>query len=188
MSQQTGLPTRYHPALVALHWVLALLIIVALMMGSIALDPIPESDPEKVNALRSHMIAGAVILVLMLIRLGVRLRTRHPAEADIGQPTLNKLARPAHWLLYICVFGLTASGIAMSVLGGLPPIVFGGSGDPLPLLDELPPRMAHGIFALALAILIASHIAAAFYHEMVRHDGLISRMWFGKRQAEASER
>lgn len=175
--------TRYHPALVVLHWLLALLLIVGLVMGRFLLDPIPETDPAKLDALRSHMIAGLLILALMIIRLVVRLRTAHPPEADIGVPALNKVARLAHWALYLAVFGLIASGIGMSILAGLPPIVFGGSGDPLPVsFDDLPPRMAHGIFATALMLLIAGHIAAALYHQFARKDGLLARMWFGKRQ------
>lgn len=175
--------TRYHPALVALHWLLALLLIVGLVMGNFLLDPIPEADPAKLDALRSHMIAGLLILALMVIRLVVRLRTSHPPEADIGVDLLNKVARWAHWALYIAVFGLIASGIGMSILAGLPPIVFGGSGAPLPTsFDDLPPRAAHGFFATVLALLIVGHIAAALYHQFGRKDGLFSRMWFGKRQ------
>ncbi len=174
--------TRYHPALVALHWLLALLIIVALIVGNFLLDAIPESDPAKVDALRSHMIAGVVILLLMLVRLVTRLRTTHPPEADIGVSVLNRLAKPAHWALYLAVFGMIGSGVAMSVMAGLPAIVFGGSGDPLPAsFDDLAPRAAHGFFATVLALLIAAHIAAALYHQFARKDGLLSRMWFGKR-------
>lgn len=175
--------TRYHPALVALHWLLAVLLIVGLIIGTFILDPITESDPAKLDVLRTHMIAGLLILLLMVIRLVVRLRTSHPPEADIGVPALNKVARLAHWALYIAVFGLIGSGIGMSILAGLPPIVFGGSGDPLPMsFDDLPPRAAHGIFALVLALLIAGHVAAALYHQFIRKDGLLSRVWFGKRQ------
>jgi cytochrome b561 len=174
--------SRYHPALVFLHWLLAILLIVGLAVGTFVLDPILESDPAKLDALRQHMIVGLVILALMLVRLIVRLRTSHPPEADIGVPTLNKLARWAHWALYIAVFGLIGSGIGMSILAGLPPIVFGGSGDPLPAsFDDLPPRMAHGLFATLLALLIAGHVAAALYHQFVRKDGLLARMWFGER-------
>ncbi|MEM1286660.1 MAG: cytochrome b/b6 domain-containing protein [Pseudomonadota bacterium] len=173
---------RYHPALVALHWLLALMLFVALIVGTVALDPIPESDPAKIDALRSHMIAGLAIGVLMLIRLAIRLRSTHPPEADIGNALLNRAAKWAHWGLYLLVFGMVGSGIAMSAMAGLPPIVFGGSGDPLPAsFNDLPPRAAHGLFATLLMLLILGHIAAAFYHEFVRHDGLIGRMWFGKR-------
>lgn len=174
--------TRYHPALVALHWLLALMLIVALVVGTLVLDPIPNSDPAKLDILRSHMIVGVAILILMLIRLIIRLRTTHPPEAAIGNATLNRLARWAHWALYIMVFAMVGSGIAMSVMTGLPPIVFGGSGDPLPAtFDDLAPRAAHRLFATALMLLIAGHIAAALYHQFIRRDGLFARMWFAKR-------
>lgn len=180
MSGQTT--TRYQPALVFLHWLLAILLIAGLSVGTFVLDPIPESDPAKLDALRPHMIVGLVILALMIVRLIVRLRTSHPPEADIGVPALNKMARLAHWALYIAVFGLIGSGIGMSILAGLPDIVFGGSGAPLPSsFDDLAPRAAHGIFATLLALLIAAHVAAALYHQFVRKDGLLSRMWFGDR-------
>jgi cytochrome b561 len=39
----------------------------------------------------------------------------------------------------------------------------------------------HGIFAKALFALIALHIGAALYHQVIHKDGLLSRMWFGKR-------
>lgn len=174
---------RYHPALVVLHWLLAIMLIAGLTVGTFILDPIPEADPAKLDALRPHMIVGLVILALMIIRLVVRLRTSHPPEADIGVPALNKVAKLAHWALYIAVFGLISSGIGMSILAGLPAIVFGGSGAPLPVsFDDLAPRAAHGIFATLLMLLIAGHIAAALYHQFGRKDGLLSRMWFGKRQ------
>jgi len=30
-------------------------------------------------------------------------------------------------------------------------------------------------------VLIAAHVAAALYHQFMRKDGLLSRMWFGAR-------
>ncbi len=174
--------TRYHPLLVALHWTVAILISISLLMGFFALDPIPESDPTKIDALRGHMIAGIVILVLMLVRLVTRLRTKKPPEADSGNAFLNQIARPVHWIIYAVIFGMVGSGIAMSVMAGLPPIVFGGSGDPLPAsFDDLAPRAVHGALALLLAALIALHLGAVVFHEAVRGTNLIARMWFGKR-------
>jgi cytochrome b561 len=174
--------TRYHPALVALHWVLAILILIGLFGGTFVLDPLPEDHPFKIEGLQGHMTVGIAILVLMLVRLFVRVRTTHPPEADIGNPLMNRLARYAHWAMYALIFAMLGSGIAMSVLGGLPPIVFGGSGEHLPNLDDLPPRAAHGFFATVLMLLIVGHIAAALYHQFVRKDGLLRRMWFGARR------
>ncbi len=174
--------TRYHPLLVALHWTIAILISVSLLHGFSILDEIPESDAAKLGALRLHMIFGGLILVLMVARLITRLRTKKPPEPDSGSAVLNKIARPIHFIVYGTIFAIVGSGIAMSIMAGLPPIVFGGSGDRLPMsFDDLPPRAAHGYLALLLVVLIALHFCAVFYHEAVRGTDLLKRIWFGER-------
>ena len=174
--------TRYHPLLVTLHWLLALMLLGGLVMGNFVLAATPNDDPFKLISLRMHMGAGIAILVLMLIRLVVRLVTAKPPEADIGNPLLNMLGRLTHWLLYLVVIALAASGLATANMAGLPPIVFGGSGDPLPPdFAAFPPRGAHGALAALLGLLLLGHVAAALYHQYVRRDGLFGRMWFGRR-------
>ncbi|MBU2992422.1 cytochrome b/b6 domain-containing protein [Octadecabacter sp. 1_MG-2023] len=174
--------TRYHPALVVLHWLLALMIIAGLIMGSQVLSETANDDPFKLTALRMHMTMGLVILGLMVIRLVIRLRSAKPPHADIGNGLLNKGAQAAHWVFYLLVFALCASGIAMAKMAGLPDIVFGGSGAPLPeSFFEFGPRKAHGTIALVLGLLIAAHVIAGLYHQYGRKDRLFSRMWFGNR-------
>ena len=174
-------PARYHGALVALHWLLALLLIAALAIGTSALKTVPNSSPDKIDALRGHMIAGGLILLLTLLRLAVRLKTAHPAPASTGYALLDRLAPATHWALYGLVLLMAGSGVAMSVLAGLPGIVFGGVGS-LPVnFDALPPRAVHGIVAKLLMLAIALHIAAPLYHQFVRRDGLLARMGFGRR-------
>lgn len=174
-------PNRYHPAMVTLHWLLALMLIVALGMGAFALKTVPNNSPDKIGALQVHMIAGGLILLLTLLRLFVRLKTTHPAPAATGNALLDRLAPATHWSLYLLVFLMAGSGIAMAVLAGLPGIVFGGVGS-LPLnFDALPPRTVHGIVAKLLMLAIGLHLAAALYHQFIRRDRLLSRMGFGQR-------
>ena len=176
-----GAPKRYHTALVVLHWFMAVLLITALTMGSLVLDHTPNSSPDKIGALKGHMIAGGLILVLTLIRLVVRFVTKHPAPASTGNATLDRLAPLAHWALYLLVLLMAGSGIAMSVMAGLPDIVFGGVGS-LPVdFKALPPRAVHGLVAKLLIFVILAHVGAALFHQFVRRDGLLSRMGFGKR-------
>lgn len=175
---------RYHPALVTLHWLLALMIIGGLVMGKFVLAATPNSDPFKLTSLTMHMGMGVLILVLMSVRLIVRFSTAKPPHADIGNSFLNKVGIAVHWLLYLLVFALCASGLATANIAGLPGIVFGGSGEPLPVnFDDIAPRVAHGIIASVLALLVLAHVAAGLYHQYVRKDGLFARMWFSKRDA-----
>lgn len=177
---------RYHPLLVTLHWLLAAMIIGGLIMGGTVLAETPNSDPYKITSLTMHMSLGILILVLMIVRLIVRVTTAKPPHADIGHALLNKSASAAHWGFYLLVFAMCASGLATAIIAGLPAIIFGGSGDPLPAnFDGIPPRTVHGILATLLGLLILTHVAAGLYHQFVRKDGLLARMWFGKRDAYA---
>lgn len=173
---------RYHSALVILHWLLALMIIGGLIMGSSVLAATPNSEPQKLFYLRMHMSMGIAILVLMIVRLIIRSVTAKPAHADIGYGVLNALGRVTHYAFYLVVIALAASGLATANMAGLPEIVFGGSGAPLPAsFDAFPPRAAHRVLACVLAVLVAGHVLASLHHQFIRRDSLFSRMWFGDR-------
>lgn len=173
-------PSRYHPFLVALHWLLALMLLVALFMGSTVLENTPNSDPNKLFSLKAHMSAGMAIGVLMLIRLFVRWKTAKPAAATTGMAWADALAKPMHAVLYVLVFAMVASGMGIALLAGLPDIVFGGVGTLPENFRNLPPRAVHGVVAKLLMLAIAAHLAAALYHQFVRKDGLLSRMGLGR--------
>ena len=173
---------RYHPLLVTLHWLLALMIIVGLIMGKSVLHETPNSDPDKLFMLTMHMSMGILILVLMIVRFIVRLKTQKPPHADIGHTTLNKLGSYAHYAFYMVVILMVGSGMALANMTGLIDIVFGGSGDPLPAdFHAYPPHVAHGILSTVLIALIVTHVGAFVYHQFIRKDGLFARMWYGKR-------
>jgi len=178
--------SRYHTLLVALHWILAVLIIAALALGALVMVKIPNSDPMKLEALRSHMIGGSLIAVLMLVRLVVRMRTEHPATPSAGNPVLDRLAWASHRLLYVAVLGQAASGVMMALQTGLPGIVFGGGALPADFW-VYPIRTVHYLFSRTLMALIALHVAGALYHTLVLRDGLLRRMFFGRRIVAAAD-
>jgi cytochrome b561 len=178
--------SRYHPVLVTLHWLLAVIIIAALALGALVMVNIPNNDPAKIEALRSHMIGGGVILVLMLVRLFVRIRTLHPDAAAAGHPMLDRLAWGSHRLLYIAVLGMAASGVFMALQTDLPAIVFSGHGTLPADFWVFRVRWVHYAFSRLLIVLIALHVMGALYHALVVKDGLFKRMFFGRRMMAAT--
>ncbi|MEM9551364.1 MAG: cytochrome b/b6 domain-containing protein [Pseudomonadota bacterium] len=176
------MPKRYHPVLVTLHWIIAAMVVGSLLIGGTSLTDMPNSDPDKIAALRTHMAVGVAIFVLMVLRLVVRLRTSHPDEADIGVALLNRLARPLHLTIYALVLAMGLSGLALSVQSGLPPIVFGQVGSLPQDFWAYPARHLHWGIGLALSILVAGHVTAAFYHQIARDNNVMGRMSFGPRE------
>ena len=76
---------------------------------------------------------------------------------------------------------MAGSGIVMALQTGLPTIVFGGGGA-LPVdFWVFPVRTVHYLFSRLLMALIALHVTGALYHTLILKDGLLKRMFFGRR-------
>ena len=112
-------PKRYHPVLVTLHWLVALLVFTDLYIGYFYIRPIimlgKGGVPGTDLILKIHMAAGVAILVLLIIRFIIRLTTPRPAPADAGFKALNILARVVHYSLYLFVFAITVVGLIFSL-------------------------------------------------------------------------
>ncbi len=169
----------YQPVLVALHWLVALMIIGLLCLGFFVLANMPNADPNKLDILVWHMSGGMFVFVLMILRLVIRRWSARPAMAVSGSALLDRMASMAHTGFYVIVFLMIATGWTT---GWLISGVFQPNGGSLPdSFAVFPSFRAHAALATLLAILIVIHIAAALYHQFVLKDGLFRRMWFGKR-------
>jgi cytochrome b561 len=172
-----GVASRYQPVLVALHWLVAVMIVGLLCLGFFVLANMPNSDPNKLDVLVWHMSGGMLVLVLMILRLIIRRWSARPAVT--GSALLDRLASMAHAGFYAIVFLMIATGWTT---GWLISGVFQPNGGPLPEnFAVFPSFRVHAALAMLLAVLIVVHVAAALYHQFVLKDGLFHRMWFGQR-------
>ena len=173
-------PTRYHPLQVALHWLTVLLIIAAFVLGKVT-SALPNDDASKLTPMGMHMALGIVTLIVIFARISARSNYPQPAYAATGNAFLDDFGKLVHVSLYVLAGTMGLSGILLSMQAGLAPIVFFGSGDPLPAsFQAFIMRGIHGVVAPTLLILIIIHVGAAFYHQWFLKDRLFSRMWFGK--------
>jgi|SRR6185369_6007752 cytochrome b561 len=175
---------QYHPLLIGLHWLVALLIITTLGVGFLCLAQWRTDDPRTIGLLRWHVGGGVLILTLMAVRFMVRLRTPRPSNEKTGLRLLWRAAALSHYGFYALVFLIAGTGYTTAVLAGVPATLFGRSEWHLPpSFDRYPTFAAHAILATLLANLIVVHVLAAFYHQLVRKDDLLSRMLWGRQGA-----
>jgi cytochrome b561 len=176
----TDAPKRYHPIHVAIHWLIALLVLMMLGIGKFAMPGVSPEDPQKVFMLQTHAYTGGFIAVLLVIRLILRFTTKRPAPADAGHPALNFAAKAVHFLLYLVLIGMAVSGLGLFQMANLPAIFGGDAPYPQDFFQYLP-RMGHGLTSWILLALVVLHFGAAMYHQFIRRDNLLARMWFGQR-------
>jgi cytochrome b561 len=172
---------RYHPALAALHWLIAVTIMAPLVFSALDLANMPSAAPMKIGGLRVHMSVGALVGLLMLVRSFVRTGTRHPTPATTGSPVLDRVAWASHRLLYIAVFGQVASGLLLAWQADLPANVFWGYWSLPPDFRVFPVRAMHYVFSRLLMTMIGLHVLGAAYHTFIGRDGLLGRMLSGRR-------
>jgi cytochrome b561 len=170
---------RYGTVAIILHWSVALAIIALLFLGFRAAGT--QNEALKAGLLRAHVSLGILTLLLTAVRIvwWVFL-DRKPAPVE-GTPAWQEYsARAVHFLFYVVIIGMAFSGIGMVVLSGAFPVLFGSSGKTLPDFWITPPRAAHGLGAYLLCVMIALHVAAAAYHQLIRRDALLSRIGLGR--------
>ncbi|MCV0425528.1 MAG: cytochrome b/b6 domain-containing protein [Roseibium sp.] len=153
---------RYHPLLVALHWLSAAMIILTLVSGGIA-------------PLGFHLASGGLILMVFLLRVATKLKARvPPLEGPQAQ-----IARVVHLSLYLLVFGVITSGIGLVIDANLLQVIQGNATLPADF-SESAAYATHSLFTDLLLAAIAAHVIAAGWHQFVRRDRIFSRMWFRK--------
>lgn len=173
----------YNSVQVLLHWLLAVAVIISLAFGTLILKSLPN-DPAKILPLRIHMLVGAFIGVLIVASTLVRIATEQPERKRLGNPLVDALAVMAHLVLRIGVIVMVTSGVALAIQAGLLNSVFGNGGASLPHdFWQFAPRRVHAICAAVLIAVVGLHILASVYHQFVRKDGLMARMWFRAKTA-----
>ncbi len=160
-----------------LHWLIAACVLAMLFIGA---GMVSTVRPKYLALLTIHKSLGIAILVLMLVRLAVRLsRGAPPLPADLPGP-LKLGAHLSHYLLYILLIAMPLIGWGMLSAAGYPIRLYPGFYLPaiLPQSDGLHTILleTHVDLAYVLFVLILLHIAAAFFHLLVRRDGVFQTM------------
>jgi cytochrome b561 len=172
-----GVRRRFSPLQRLLHWLMAVCILAMLFIG---VGMVSTVTPKFLPLVSIHKSLGIAILVLALIRLGVRLLYgAPPLPVDLPEP-MKLAAHLSHYALYALMIGMPLIGWAMLSAAAYPVVVFGRIYLPaiLPQSDSLHAWLwdAHFCLAFAFFALVLMHVAAALFHALVRRDGVFQTM------------
>ncbi len=179
---------RFRPLWVILHWLMALLIFITFAIGLFSLANTPNTN-AKVVPLGIHMALGIAIFVVVLLRYILRVlifkpprRAKSaPAVISKNKPFLDQLSVYVHPLLYFLTTLMALLGMAIAIPANLFTAVFTQSGTALPENFYLyPARAWHGTLSLLLMLLIIQHVLVAVFHQFLKGENFLGRMWFTK--------
>ena len=181
--------TRYTPTAVALHWLLAALIIANLVFGLYTVN-LPLS-PQKLKLFSYHKWVGVTIFLLAAVRLLWRATHPVPPMPETMKPWEKQAAHAAHVALYVLFFAAPLTGWLFSSAAGFQTVYLGV----LPIPDLLSKnkelaevlKVMHHWINYTMAAVIVLHIAAALKHHFVDRDDVLIRMLPLLRQRTASK-
>jgi cytochrome b561 len=160
-----------------LHWLMAIMVLAMLFIG---VSMVSTLKPRFLILISIHKPLGIAILALALLRLAVRLRLGAPPLPDDLPRTQALAAKLSHVVLYALLLVTPLVGWGMLSAGGYPIVLY----DPLHLPAILPQddqlyailRATHTVLAYMFLATILLHVAAAFFHALIRRDGVFRAM------------
>lgn len=170
-----------------LHWVIAALLIAQYTLAWVMPHIGRNTPPDRVINL--HLSLGILILAVMAMRLVHRWRRPVPLSTVDAPAWERAVAVLTHRVFYLTLLVGPFLGWASASAHRIPVVVFGL----LPLPDIATPGAGWASLAgdihtwsmWALLGLIALHAAAALFHHLFQHDGLLRRMFPGAHELPA---
>jgi cytochrome b561 len=169
---------RYTTTAIALHWLMAVLILGSFGVGLYMAD-LPLS-PTKLQIYSWHKWAGVTAFLLVLLRLVWR-ATHRPPPLPTAMPYWQQLAAHAgHGLLYMLMIAIPLSGWLMSSAKGFQTVYFGV----LPIPDLLAKnkelgdllKEVHETLNFLMIAVVVGHVGAALKHHFIDRDDILTRM------------
>ncbi|QWT46541.1 cytochrome b [Azospira inquinata] len=169
---------RYTAPAIALHWLVALGMLGAFVVG-VYMHDLPLS-PWKLKIYSYHKWVGVTVFLLALIRILWRL-THRPPVLPLTMPLWQRVAAEGmHHLLYLLMFAIPLTGWLMSSAKGFQTVYLGLV--PLPDLLAKNPTLGdqlkevHEALNFLMIALVAGHAGAAIKHHLVDKDDVLTRM------------
>jgi len=170
---------RYNRAMVAIHWLTALLMFCIIPIG-LTMTAMPRTSPMRETLFTVHKSIGITILALVILRVIVRAVSRAPSYPGTVGRLEHVTASTVQYLLYAIMVWMCLTGYINSLAGG-----HGFDWFFLfPVTGFVPPNGALAHLALTLHVagqwavytLIVAHVLGASFHLIVRRDRVFQRM------------
>lgn len=162
-----------------LHWLLAIGVIGMAIFG-LMIKYGDFSPVERIRLYALHKSTGLTILVLALVRLGIRAIDRRRPELPPMPRWQHIGATASHVLLYVVLIGMPLTGWLYNSASGFPLQWFGQFQVPA-LADRSEELKAlagslHFAGLCLLIVLLMAHVGAALKHHFIDRDNVLKSM------------
>ena len=179
---------KYHPLSQIIHWLTAILVVIAFVLGPEDVDEL--DNPSLDLGLQTHETLGLAVFGLTVLRLLWTLFSQRPLAVPMAawMRTISKVLQGSLYLLLIAVpltaiLGTWLEGNVLSLLDNVT------ITSPLSTSENLGEFLLelHPTLADSLLILAGIHAAAALFHHFILKDLVLATMlpeWLSKKSSD----
>jgi cytochrome b561 len=181
---------RYDSGARFLHWLFVLLFLAQVPAGIMMIVPAVMGDFPVLPGVEQatidkfyifHKGLGAILLVVVLVRLVWRLTHRPPPFPDTMPPLEQRLARQGHAFMYLLMVVAGVTGYVHVIGLGFPIELLDAIGVPplIPRMERLAviSSFVHRFTVIILIGVVGVHVGEVLRHQWVVKDGIMGRMW-----------
>ncbi|HLU61500.1 MAG TPA: cytochrome b [Gammaproteobacteria bacterium] len=171
-------PDNWGWVAIAFHWMVAAAVIGLFFLGWWMVD-LNYYSPWYVRAPDIHKSVGILLFGLVALRLVWRLVNVRP-RPEPGPAWEHLLAEAVHWLIYLLMFAILATGYLIPTAQGAPISVFGWFEVPawvtgIQNQEDIAGDL-HRWLAWSLMALVAIHAAGALQQHFIKRNRTLKRM------------
>ena len=169
--------TRYDNVAIALHWAVALLVVVQFAMA-VTWDWFARPTRHALESV--HISLGVLLTAVIVARIVWRLIPGH-RRSPLEQGWVQLASKGVHYLLYLLLVAQAALGFGFRWAEGHSVEFFGLFAIPGPFGELARPTRrllheGHEWIGWAIVIIALGHALAALYHHYVLKDRVLGRM------------
>lgn len=168
---------KYTSVAIWLHWIIGIAILGQLALG-LYMGDIPKDTPDRSWYFNLHKSIGVTLAAFILLRVIWRLGHRPPSLEGLIPAWQVTASNISHWLLYLCMIIMPATGMIMSSYSKYDVKVWG-----MKLIQHSDNEASrefwlelHEITSEIFMVVIAIHVIAALKHLMIEKNGVFQRI------------
>lgn len=171
--------TNFGLVSILMHWLIALAIFALLALGLYMVE-LTYYDPWYNRLPFIHKSLGMLLILVFLAGFLWRLISSKPEAASGVSPIEHKLAKAMHWIFYLVITIILASGYLIPTADGSAVSVFDLVSIPATIIS-IPQQqdiagVVHQYLSYLLIGLVTVHAGAALKHHFINRDNTLRRM------------
>lgn len=167
---KNDLTQKFGRGIIWVHWLTVLLILI-IVLSSLKIGGF--EFVEKSTMTKIHILFGSLVFIFTITRSFLLFKSKQPDSLKTGSKFVDKLAVWNHYLFYVLLFAISATGIVIMFTGHYLEFLSSGNIDDIVKTSSL---KYHVLMAFLVILLLIMHVIGVVKHYIFTKENTLKRI------------